>query len=227
MIYQSAQFYTLLSSCCFIVLQVYYITFGIYLISWMQQAHCLSIFPWGASLDYLEPILQMYFETNSKVIRLSQMWYASLLLKSTSVSLKSGEMLHKHPKVIFIQRGPRLCHMLVEYNRKYLVSPHARARWAPWLNIKQDTLSHLKALPTSATSLPSLAFRWDCTEMEGGKKCLLLAVGVRWIFFFCFVLMMFKSNDCSRGKSIVSLLVLFVDVLHEDLVFQSLQWSLM
>lgn len=40
---------------------------------------------------------------------------------------------------------------------------------------------------------------------------------------YCFVLTMFKSNDCSGGKSILPLFVLFVDVLHEDLVFQSLQ----
>lgn len=32
---------------------------------------------------------------------------------------------------------------------------------------------------------------------------------------------MFKSSDCSGSKSIVSLFVLFLDMLHEDLVFQS------
>lgn len=39
--------------------------------------------------------------------------------------------------------------------------------------------------------------------------------------FICFVLTMFKSNDCSGSKSIVSVFVLFLDMLHEDLVFQS------
>lgn len=105
------------------------------------------------------------------------------------------------------------------------------ALWARWQNFKRACLEHWatwrQSLCMSAASLSSLAFRWDFAGKRGGKNvrfsgCSVNARGER-DEIYCFVLILFKSTDCSGGKSIFSLFVLFVDVLHEDLVFRGSQ----
>lgn len=136
-------------------------------------------------------------------------------------------MLLKHPKVSFISHSLQCSGCITSNKRVECVSAQVRAQMNPLAEF-QTSMSltwHIEPLEGRAYScgqplLISIQVRL-CSEGRKKKNLNAQSVPEERDEIYCFVLTMFKSSNWSGGKSILPLFVLFVDVLHEDFVFQS------
>lgn len=121
-------------------------------------------------------------------------------------------------KCLWNAAGGILCPLMPDPLAEHQTSPvSVITHWATWRHI-----------PSCATGLPtSLAFRWDCAG-RGRKKKNVCRLGHRSeMIFVCFNLTMFLQQlPLSRQiNSLVFFCSVCDGVLHEDLVFQSVQWK--
>ena len=136
---------------------------------------------------------------------------SSFLLESPSINLRDiKDATQASQSCIYFTEIPSSGLMLPEHNGTETAGTTPNecvsilTHWATW---RQILLLQV--------SLPSLAFRWDCTEKEEeeGKKnvrCFLGCTDRRGgIKYVCFVLL-FESSDCSGGESITLLVLSYL-----------------
>lgn len=118
------------------------------------------------------PVHRPIFRAQQKFMQKVIFHASRFVLESPSISLRDAkDATQASQRLIYFTEIPSSGLMLPEYNRTETVgtTPNkhvsTRTHWATW---RQILLLQV--------SLPSLAFRWDCTEKEeeGRKKCPLL-----------------------------------------------------
>lgn len=175
------------------------------------------------------PVRRPIFRAQQKFMQKVIFLVSRFLLESPSINLRNTKDATQASKsLIYVTEMPSSGLMLPEYNRTETVgtTPNKHVstltHWATW---RQILLLQV--------SLPSLAFRWDCTEKEeeGRKKMSAASLDAqteeRGMKYACFVPPVWKQRLLRRRINNPPCFVLFVDVLHEDSVFQRQQWSLM